>query len=75
TEENGDKIFFESEEDKQMYLNDQNNNIQPRAVGLSQKVKTISSTRYNMRFSGYSNMTPSWTKASKYTIQAGRSLN
>ncbi|KIX91395.1 hypothetical protein TP70_02645, partial [Staphylococcus microti] len=37
TEENGDKIFFESEEDKQMYLNDQNNNIQPRAVGLSQK--------------------------------------
>ncbi|WP_211253723.1 hypothetical protein, partial [Staphylococcus microti] len=37
--------------------------------------KTISSTRYNMRFSGYSNMTPSWTKASKYTIQAGRSLN
>ncbi len=27
-----------------------------------------------MRFSGYSNMTPNWTKASKYTTHAGRSL-
>lgn len=71
-DENGDEVFFENEEDKQMYINNQNKQgtIQPRAVGVSQKVKTISKKRYNMRFSGYSNMTPNWSKASKYTIPA-----
>lgn len=75
-DENGDEVFFENEEDKQMYINNQNKQgtIQPRAVGVSQKVKTISKKRYNMRFSGYSNMTPNWSKASKYTIPANRSL-
>lgn len=75
-DENGDEVFFENEEDKQMYLNEQNKQgtIQPRAVGVSQKVKTISKKRYNMKFSGYSNMTPNWSKASKYTIPRNKSL-
>lgn len=79
-EEDGSESFFESKEDMQLYITYSNLPTTTQNVGLKSITaagaigETVVGTEYKkMKFLAYSKYTPSWAKASSYTLSQGKS--
>lgn len=70
----GDEIFFTNIEDKKKYLQQQGLKRKTRAIGVSRRTEKMGSNRYKMKFAGYSNTTPNWTKAKQYRISKNKGV-
>lgn len=79
-EKDGSESFFETKEDMQLYITYSNlpnteQNVGLRLISAAGAIgETVVGTEYKkMKFLSYSKYTPSWAKASSYTLSQGRS--
>lgn len=68
TELDGSIILFDNKEDMEIHLNN-SEEVQKDTIGIYALGETVVGTQYkSYQFLGYSKFTPSWTKASRYTL-------
>ncbi|MBO0472242.1 hypothetical protein JZO86_00760 [Enterococcus ureasiticus] len=77
-DDNGDTIIFNNKEDYDFYINyEAPKKIQSRSAstGTTWKTSVTSSTRKNQLWIGYHSGTPSWSKASSYTLTRNKTYS
>ncbi len=77
-DENGDTIIFNNQEDYnfyQKYENPETPKSRNASMGTSWKTAVTSSTRQNQLWVGYHSGTPSWSKASSYTLTRNKTYS
>lgn len=67
----GDNVYFPTENDYEVYIKNQTNNPNQRAIAIHYRETLVSAKRTDMKFVGYNKGTPAWTYADGYELSRG----